>query len=85
MGRPQKTPETTGLMPWTEIADLMGISPSQARKIAARAMVKLRIALEEQGVTKTVFRSYIHELHKGRALSQEEMAAGLSIKDGMDI
>ena len=85
MGRPPKTPETTGLMPWTEIADLMGISASQAQKIAARAMVKLRVALEEQGITQTVFRSYIHELHKGRALSREEMAAGLTVKDGVDI
>ena len=37
-------------MPLTEIAKQMGLSYPAARKLRARALLQMRVALEEQGV-----------------------------------
>lgn len=57
-GRPPKTPETDGLMSWEDVAERVGLSVKETRRIGERALLKLKYLLVLEGVDHEYTRRY---------------------------
>jgi len=82
MARPKKTPENSGLMPWSEVARRIGISQKQARLEGARALQKLREACEEAGLDEEFIRGLAHDRESEESKHGDALAALTAVRYG---
>lgn len=57
-GRPKKTAENDGLMPWEAVAERVGLSVKETRAIGERAMLKLKVLLLLEGIDREFIRDF---------------------------
>ena len=70
-----RSPSDADLMSWAEIGRTLGISKKCAQRTGERALLKLRAALEEAGITKEVFVAYLRMKERIDTMSQANLAA----------
>ena len=58
---PVKPPEELGLMPWDDIAKLMGLPKKRIRQIYDDALIKLQDEMKARELTFDVLATYYHQ------------------------
>ena len=75
MSRPKKTASSVDLMPWEEVALILGISTSQAWRIGQSALARMKGHLMREGIDESYVNLLFKEKDAERTYRREVLTA----------